>query len=272
MTDEKAQSGETGKQAAGNQGKMGNPKEKSSSGAYAMKGPKSAVPQLTRNFDPVASARTAGILGILASTDKHFLANADGGAFAVGSDDDDIWGNLVGVEQAAAYGSGGLGLVGSGKSGGGTAGGLIGMGHTGLLGHGSGNSGLYHGNQGGTGGVTGFSDRKQKVPVPRIGKGEVSGAGVDKDMIRRIVRAHLNEVRSCYNAGLTKNPNLQGRVTIQFSIVGSGKVASSVVQEDTAKDGSVANCIAKAVKRWQFPRVNGGGTALVSYPFMLQSR
>ncbi|PRQ07202.1 AgmX/PglI C-terminal domain-containing protein [Enhygromyxa salina] len=272
VPDDEAQSGESGKRAAGPEGKMGNPKEKSSQGAYAMKGPKHAVPQITRHFDPNQSARTAGILGILASTDKHFLASVDGGAFAVGNDDADIWGNLVGVDQAASYGNAGLGLVGVGRQGGGTAGGLIGMSNTGLLGHGNGTGGLYHGNQGGNGGVIGFGDRKEKVPVPRVGKGEVTGSGIDRDMIRRIVRAHLNEVRSCYNAGLLKNPNLQGRVTIQFSIMGTGKVGSSVVQEDTAKDGSVANCIAKAVKRWQFPRVVGGGTALVSYPFLLQSR
>ncbi|WP_146662430.1 AgmX/PglI C-terminal domain-containing protein [Enhygromyxa salina] len=272
MSDEKAQSGETGKRAAGPEGKMGNPKDKSSQGAYAMKGPKNAVPQITRSFDPDVSARSAGILGILATTDKHFLANADGGAFAVGNDDADIWGNLVGVEQAGSYGNAGLGLVGVGRSGGGTAAGLVGMGNTGLLGHGNGNGGLYHGNQGGNGGVVGFGEHTKKIPVPRVGKADVQGAGIDKDMIRRIVRAHLNEVRSCYNSGLTKNPNLQGRVTVQFSIVGTGKVGSSVVQEDTAKDGSVANCIAKAVKRWQFPRVVGGGTAMVTYPFLLQSR
>ncbi|WP_258183116.1 AgmX/PglI C-terminal domain-containing protein [Enhygromyxa salina] len=270
-SDEKAQSGETGKRASGPEGKMGDPKQKSSSGAYAMKGPKSAVPRLARDFSPTASAQEAGILGILAAQDRHFLASVDGGAFAVGNDDADIWGNLVGTEHAAAYGTGGLGLVGSGKGGGGTAGGLIGMGNHGLLGHGNGSGGLYHGNEGGTGNTTGFGERKKKVPAPRVGKGKVTG-DIDKDMIRRIVRAHLNEVRSCYNAGLTRNPSLEGRVTIQFSIVGTGKVSSSVVQENTSKDSSVANCIAKAVKRWKFPRVGKGGTALVSYPFMLQAR
>jgi hypothetical protein len=268
VSNEKAQSGETGKRASGADGQAGNPKERSKSGALAMKGPKNAVPQIARDFDPSVSARSAGILGILAATDKHFLASVDGGAFAVGNDDADIWGNVMGVEHAASYGNAGMGVVGTGKGGGGVAGGLVGMGHTGLLGHGNGDGGLYHGNQGGNGGVIGFSDRKEKVPVPRIGKGDVKG-DIDKDMIRRIVRAHLNEVRSCYNAGLTKNPNLQGRVTIQFSIVGNGKVASSVVQEDTAKDGAVANCIAKAVKRWQFPKPRGGGNVIVTYPFSL---
>ncbi|NJO54281.1 MAG: energy transducer TonB, partial [Bacteroidales bacterium] len=77
-------------------------------------------------------------------------------------------------------------------------------------------------------------------------------------------------VRSCYNAGLTKNPNLQGRVAVNFVITGTGKVGSSVVQESTVKDSSVANCIAKAVKRWQFPKPRGGGNVIVTYPFNLE--
>jgi pSer/pThr/pTyr-binding forkhead associated (FHA) protein len=270
-SDEKAQSGETGKRASGAEGQMGDRNQRSNSGAFAIKGPHNSVPQLARIHDPIASARDAGILGILAQQDRHFLASIDGGAFAVGQDDEDIWGNVMGVEHAGAYGTGGLGLIGSGKGGGGVAGGLIGMGNHGLIGHGNGTGGLYHGNEGGKGGVIGFGERKEKVPTPRVGKGSVTG-DIDKDMIRRIVRAHLNEVRSCYNSGLTRNPNLEGRVTVQFSIIGTGKVASSVVQENTTKDSSVGDCIAKAVKRWSFPRVGKGGTALVSYPFLLTAQ
>jgi pSer/pThr/pTyr-binding forkhead associated (FHA) protein len=263
---EKAQSGQTGKRASGAEGEMGNPNERNKGGAYSVKGLKGSVPRLARNFDPVASARDAGILGILAQQEGHFLASADGGAFAVGSDDDDVWGNVMGTEHLASYGNGGLGLVGNGKGGGGVAGGLVGMGNHGLLGHGNGDGGLFYGKEGGKG--EGFGDHKGKIPNPRVGKGTVTG-DIDKDMIRRIVRAHLNEVRSCYNAGLSRNPNLEGRVTVQFAIIGTGTVSSAVVQENTTKDDSTASCIAKAVKRWKFPRVGKGGTALVSYPFLL---
>src|SRR5690606_5556264 len=202
-----------------------------------------------------------------ASQDRHFLASPTGGAFAVGNDDEDLWGNVVGLQAGEAYGTGGLGLIGSGRGGGGEAGNAIGLGGTGLIGHGTGTDGRYYGPGGGSG-VVGFKDRGPKVPEATVGKGKVTG-DIDRDLIRRIVRAHINEVRSCYNAGLTRNPNLDGRVTIQFSIVGNGKVASSVVQENTTKDKQVGDCIAKAVKRWQFPRVGKGGTALVSYPFRL---
>ena len=255
--------GKSAARAPGADGQMGDKRSRDSAKSYAMSGPKDATPRMARDFDVDAAARNAGILGILAQQDTHFLASVNGGAFAVGNDDQDAWGTMVGTEIGEAYGTGGLGLIGSGR-GGGDGSGLIGMGGTGLLGHGPGTGGKSYGPKGGTG----FGPRAPKTPVASIGKDVVVG-DVDKDLIRRVVRAHINEVRSCYNSGLTRNPNLDGRVTIQFSILGNGKVGSSLVQENTTKDNAVGDCIAKAVKRWSFPRVRNGGTAVVTYPFRL---
>src|SRR5262245_50626400 len=48
--------GGNGQRHKGEEGKMGKPSSKSKSGLYSMKGPKNAVPQMARNFDPEASA------------------------------------------------------------------------------------------------------------------------------------------------------------------------------------------------------------------------
>jgi tetratricopeptide (TPR) repeat protein len=37
------------------------------------------------------------------------------------------------------------------------------------------------------------------------------------------------------------------------------------------KDHNVGNCIAKAVRRWTFPKPTGAGSVIVSYPFILES-
>ncbi len=259
--------GGTGQRHKGEEGKMGKPSSKSKSGLYAMKGPQNAVPQMARNFDPDMAARNAGILGVMQQQGGHFLASPYGGAFAVGNDAEDVWGGLTGSEVGEAYGVGGLGLVGTGRGGGGTGEGTIGLGNTGLIGKGGGGG---SGSGYGRGSGAGFGGKGKRVPKVRQAKAKVQGA-LDRDIIRRIVRAHINEVRSCYNAGLTKNPNLQGRVAINFVITGTGKVGSAVVQESTLKDKSVGNCIAKAVKRWKFPKPRGGGNVIVTYPFNLSS-
>jgi len=263
-TDEEA--GGSGQRHKGEEGKMGKPTSKSKSGLYAMKGPKDAIPQMARSFDPEMAARQAGILGVMQQESGHFLASPYGGAFAVGNDDADVWGGLTGTEIGEAYGVGGLGLVGTGRGGGGTGEGTIGLGNTGLIGKGGGGG---TGSGYGRGAGAGFGGRGTRVPTVRQAKAEVQGA-LDKDIIRRIVRAHINEVRYCYNQALARDPNAKGRVAVQFTIGGTGKVPSAVVQETTMKDAGVGNCIAQAVKRWQFPKPEGGGSVIVTYPFVLE--
>ncbi len=224
-----------------------------------------AIPQMARNFDPEMAARQAGILGLMQQDSGHFLASPYGGNFAVGNDDADVWGGLTGTEVGEAYGVGGLGLVGTGRGGGGTGEGTIGLGNTGLVGRGGGGSGSGYGRGSGAG----FGGRGGNVPTVRQAKAEVQGA-LDRDIIRRIVRAHINEVRYCYNQGLTRDPTLRGRVAVQFTIGGTGRVATAVVQESSLADPSVGNCVAQAVKRWTFPQPEGGGSVIVTYPFVLE--
>ncbi len=260
------EAGGTGQRHKGEEGKMGKPTSKNKSGLYAMKGPKDAIPQMARNFDPDMMARNAGILGVMQQQSGHFLASPYGGAFAVGNDDEDVWGGLTGTEIGEAYGVGGLGLVGTGRGGGGTGEGTIGLGNVGLIGKGGGGG---TGSGYGRGSGAGFGGRGARVPTVRQAKAAVQGA-MDKDIIRRIVRSHINEVRHCYNQGLVRDPNLKGRVSVNFTIGPTGAVPVAVVQESTIKDNNVAQCVAKAVKRWKFPRPQGGGNVIVTYPFVLE--
>ncbi|HLT38177.1 MAG TPA: TonB family protein [Enhygromyxa sp.] len=140
-----------------------------------------------------------------------------------------------------AYGVGGLGLIGTGRGGGGT-------------GYGSGSG-------------AGFGGHGQRVPEVRTAKAQVMGS-IDKDIIRRIVRAHVNEVRSCYNKSLVSDPNVSGRVAIQFVIGDDGKVVSAAVQTNDTGDEALGTCVARQVKKWKFPSVPGGGNVTVTYPFV----
>ncbi|MBC8070727.1 MAG: TonB family protein [Deltaproteobacteria bacterium] len=99
---------------------------------------------------------------------------------------------------------------------------------------------------------------------------EVVGA-LDKEVIRRVVRAHIDEVRSCYNSGLVRDPRLAGRVVVQFAVGPTGAVQSASVTSSTVADDAVNNCILGAVQRWKFPVPEGGGTVSVTYPFVLEA-
>jgi len=127
--------GGSGERHRGEEGKMGRPMAGPKSGLYAMKGPKGAVP-MGRSFAPHdVPGQSAGILGVMRGQGgAQFLASPHGGAYAVGNDDQDVWGGLTGTEVGEAYGVGGLGLVGTGRGGGGVGQGTIGLGNNGLMG------------------------------------------------------------------------------------------------------------------------------------------
>jgi hypothetical protein len=273
-TDEdQAEAGGQGRRHTGDEGRAGNPAVTKARGLYSMKGPKDAIPQIARDFDPSLAAREAGILGQMKQDSGHFLASPFGQAFAQGNEDEDVWGSLHGEEVGEAFGVGGLGLVGTGRGGGGTGAGTIGLGAVGLIGKGSGggpgagvgSGGDRYGN-GGNG--LAFNRKKKKIPRINIAK-PIGGNGMDKDIIRRVVRAHINEIRHCYNQGLVRDPNMQGRVAIQFSIGPTGAVPKAFVSQQSIGDRSVASCMATAVKRWRFPRPPGGGHVIVTYPFVV---
>jgi hypothetical protein len=257
--------GDEGQRHAGAAGKMGNPKVPAKSGLYAMKGNKTSIPKMARNFDPELAARNAGILGLMERESGHFLASPFGDAYAVGRDDADVWGGLTGTEVGEAFGTMGLGNLGPGRGGGGNGEGTIGLGNVGTIGKtGKGEGGDKYGPRDGKGIRHGDHVRKQPQVAPAKGSNIV---GIDKDVIRRIIRQHHNEIRSCYNQGLTKNPNMQGRVAVMFTIGPAGTVPQAAVSENTLGDRDVANCVASRVRRWTFPKPFGGGTAMVTYPF-----
>jgi TonB family protein len=186
---------------------------------------------------------------------------------ALGPDAQTIIGQLEGTTIASAYGVGGLHTIGSGAGGGGTGERTLGLGGFGTL-------GKYGGDGPGTGpgrgygtGVGTLAKRQPKTPEILIGDGHVQGGTLDKEIIRRIVRRHLNEVKYCYDQALAKQPKLDGRIVVKFTIAGTGQVLASFIQSTTLGSPAVEMCVANAVKRWDFPAPRQGGLAIVSYPF-----
>jgi TonB family protein len=109
-------------------------------------------------------------------------------------------------------------------------------------------------------------------PIPAVFHRAYTVTGpLAKDVVRRIVRSHINEVRYCYNQGVARNPKLRGTVVVDFTISLTGKVSASVVRSSTLTDPKVDTCIVESTRRWVFPKPSGG-TADVSYEFDLVLR
>lgn len=260
------EAGGKGKRHKGEEGKMGKKTSKNKTGLYGLKGPKDNPDPHLAKMLAEEQAQKAGILGQIKSMEGSHLASIFGRDSALGNDAENVLGGLVGTQIGEAYGLGGLGLVGSGKGGGGTGEGTIGLGNLGTIGKGGGG-----GNGSGYGrGAGGLGGRRAHAPDVVPGTAQVRGS-LDKEIIRRIIRRHLNEVRFCYEKELMHKQDLYGRVMIQFTISGTGQVVASVVQQSTMNNPSVEQCIAQAVRRWEFPKPQGGGIVIVSYPFVLKA-
>jgi TonB family protein len=257
-----------GRSHAGEEGRMGSPEADEAEGLHAVKGPEhNPDPHLARRLAESA-ARSAGVLGLLQSPSGSHIASIFGRDSALGADAESALGGLMGDQVGEAYGIGGLGVASTGRGGGGTGEGTVGLGPLGTLGKGGGPGG----GPGGEYGRVGPMRPRPKPRAPRriVGRADVHGA-LDRAIIRRVVRRHINEVRYCYEKELPSSPGLYGRVVARFTIAPNGRVMVARIKESTMGSPTVEGCIVKAVRRWQFPKPEGGGIVVVSYPFVLKT-
>jgi hypothetical protein len=207
----------------------------------------------------------SSILSVLGSQRASALSNVLSKTPALGSDPDQVLGHLIGTEIASAYGAGGLRDRGTGDGAAGT--GQAMLGGPGRLNTIDGHRGRGTGPAYGEGPGLHEKGKAAVIPDPRVGL--LARGTLDKEIIRRVVRTHLNEIRYCYEQSLVRRPSLAGRVVVQFTIAPTGRVLASVLQSSTMGEPTLSSCVVDATKRWEYPRPDGGGLTIVSYPFQL---
>ncbi len=263
------QEGGTGKRHKDDEGAMGEESHEKTTNRYGIEGPQdNQDPHMARE-QAIDQARTAGAIGVLQQMAGAWNSPTSpyGQDTALGADPMSALGALMGDQIGGNFGFGGLGLRGTGRGGGGTGEGTIGLGNLGTIGHGAGTgSGSGYGS-----GAGGFRGRSASVPRIRTGEADVRGS-LSREVIRRVIRRHINEVRFCYEQELAQRPDLAGRVTVSFIISATGAVQTASVANTTLNNARVEGCVAQAVRRWTFPAPDGGGAVLVNYPFVLDSQ
>jgi len=223
-------------------------------------------PHLTRQAarDAVANRGIFAALGSPggASGGSSGIVSPFGGMTESGPDNHNANGNLIGDSIGDAFGYNGLGPTGTGWGGGDRDEQTIGAGPLGTIGHdGNQRYGIDRG--------TNLRNRDRHGPIVRAAAPNVIGL-LSPESIRRVVLRNLSQVTHCHEQGLIQNPSLEGRVVVRFAIGGNGTILASNVAESTLPEPSVAQCIAGAVRRWQFPTPEGNGVVIVNYPFNLQ--
>jgi hypothetical protein len=264
-SDSDSQEGGTGTRASGEEGAMGKETSTATNKRYAVKGPKdNPDPHLARQA-ALREAQDFGMIGLLGGSamgDPNAPTAIFGRDTSLGSDDVSANGNMWGDEIGDAFGAGGLGLSGIGEGGGGRGEG-VGLGNIGTMGHGSG-TGSGQGFGSGRGKLGG--SHKTRVPKVRMGATSVKGR-LPAEVIRRIVRQNFGRFRMCYEQGLGRNPNLEGRVAVRFVIGRDGAVSNAGNGGSDIPDSKVVSCVVSAFYGLSFPQPEGGIVS-VNYPIM----
>jgi hypothetical protein len=272
--------GQSGHRSPGDEGKLGSTVSKRTAGRLAIQGPKdNPEPHLGRT-ELVEEAKHFGmtaLLGIMNAAPNQGMSSPWGMNTALGRDDVDVVGHLFGDTINDAAGSGGLGLSGTGQGGGCVGigcGAGIGIDHVGTIGGGQGFCDSTKGpcdgmGQGLSNGHGGLGSHRARVPRIRVANMVLSGR-LPPEVIQRIVRQNYGRFRFCYEQGLAKNPNLEGRVVVRFVIGRDGAVSSAQGGGSDLPDTGVNSCIIQAFYGLSFPAPEGG-LVTVSYPIALSS-
>jgi hypothetical protein len=213
--------------------------------------------------EALAEARSIGMIGLVSTMNAGHPLHVPWAARPDGMDALDAMGNLWGRELGESGGSGGLSLTGVGDGGGGDATDSVGLTMVGTCSTGV-CSGLEHGF--GASNARGPGAHAPRAPRMRQGDTSVSGT-LAPEVVQRIVRQNFGRFRLCYEQGLQRNPNLEGRVSVRFVIDRNGAVSNAGNGGSDLPDSDVVQCVVRAYYGLSFPSPENG-IVTVRYPIM----
>lgn len=249
--------GGTGTRAKGEEGSMGNPNKR-----YAVRGPADNPSPPPPMEAPASKPKPGGGAAAAPAADK-----ADEKPEAPAQEVERSKGSLEAAKDESArqemidtinQGAGGLGLSGVGEGGGGKAPEAqndgVSLGNIGTIGHGAG-TGTGQGFGSGSGRLGG----SHKTSAPKVRMGEVNASGrLPREVIARIVRQNFGRARQCYETGLGRNPNLEGKIRLRFVIDRSGSISNIRDAGSSLPDAGVVTCVRDAFGSLSFPQPEGG--------------
>ena len=129
-------------------------------------------------------------------------------------------------------------------------------------------SGLGKGGRGESSGPS-FQGRASGYLEPLASQAIVRG-GLTQDQIASVIKRNLGQVLYCYERGLQRNPNISGRVAVNFVISPRGIVSRAGINQSSVDSARVEGCIVSKLRRWSFPKPVGNVSVDVTYPFLLR--
>jgi outer membrane biosynthesis protein TonB len=108
---------------------------------------------------------------------------------------------------------------------------------------------------------------------PIAGNPTLGGSGkLDKETVHKYIRRQMSGIKWCYQTALQANPTLTGKLTLSFTILPTGKVATPEVVQSSISDSDLNACVKQKMGAWRFPQPKEGGVVKVSYPLVLRAQ
>ena len=95
--------------------------------------------------------------------------------------------------------------------------------------------------------------------------------GLTKDEVGEVIHRHMKEVRYCYETAMIRQPDIEGKLVVQFTIGSLGGVKSTGVRDSSVPDSRLDECIISRLAAWKFPQPKGGIEVAVTYPFIFKT-
>jgi TonB family protein len=118
--------------------------------------------------------------------------------------------------------------------------------------------------------VPGLTGKESVDPTIAPVEFKVNEGSLDRELVRKVIQDNKSQIRSCFERLLNQYPELNGKVQTQFTIGAQGQVLEAKVAQSTTGSQELDACVASRVRLWQFPKPKGGGTVVVSYPFIFK--
>jgi hypothetical protein len=117
----------------------------------------------------------------------------------------------------------------------------------------------------------GSGEVRAVVHEPPKAKISIRG-GMSRAAVLKVVNAHLDEVRDCYERELLHNPGISGKILMEWLINLDGAVRYAKVKfTNIGHSSDLHTCLQAQVVTWNFPRPKGGEEVLVTFPFLFES-
>ncbi|HOX47189.1 MAG TPA: TonB family protein [Myxococcota bacterium] len=110
-------------------------------------------------------------------------------------------------------------------------------------------------------------DRRVRAQLS-IASPEIQGS-LDREVIMRVFRQRRGQLQSCYERGLRRNPTLEGRVTLRFTIDERGRVTEARSAPSALGDREVEACLVSRLKSWTFPGPQAGSVQ-IAFPLVFR--